>query len=719
MLMEHSRRIAVSVLIALILIATTSYAKERYAVLVGVGHYYHLDENHQLKGPANDVQLARNYLLSEGFDEGNIYWLADDAPVLPERANILNALEELDTKVQPGDFVLLHFSGHGSRQPAKTGDTEERDGYDEIFLPADADKWDEYVGSVENAITDNELGRFISSYRRKGCDVWLIADSCHSGTMTRGAGDDSVVERYTDPFLTLGVPVPEPSVDGEVSAFSGIEGPAMVDEYQDRDSGMLIAFSAAHTSERAPEMLLRTGTSDPQEEVRGLLSHHIFGSLSRFPGVSYRQLAQLVTDQYSSMPWSRSTPQFYGSDMDRVVFNGSDERATLFAAVRDAESTRLKVEAGTLRGFAMGARVALHEDAHDVDENLIGSGMVVAATATESDVDAEWGEDAEVPRHGKRVYVRLTVPAYSSQVVIGRLDTKHTKDNERLREIIAAVAPDVPLVEFADHRTDADYHAAFFEDRFWLLRRGQPLPCEHRKEITSEDCLEDRLEEEDREEETLLGSHVDGVRDLITKAARARTLTKLQQVVGLPGDLIVDVQVQRTTQDAPISRSDDPGPLHPGDRVGYSIENDGKTAWDVFFFYVNSQLGITALQTPGQSVRLLPGEVGKGPGERPWQIDDSTLGTESLVVIADPVRRVGGAVVDAVEADYSFLAQETHRVVRAAMKGKTEDLEDLLVQATLEALWANEDFPKVLTRGMGSPQEKAQIRVFTWTVERK
>ena len=703
MLIEHSHRVAVSVLISLILIATTSYAEERYAVLVGVGHYYHLDEKHQLKGPANDVQLARNYLLSEGFDEGNIYWLADDAPVLPERANILNALEELDRKVQAGDFVLLHFSGHGSRQPAKPGDTEERDGYDEIFLPADADRWDEYVGSVGNAITDNELGRFISSYRRKGCNVWLIADSCHSGTMTRGVGDDSVVERYTDPFLTLGVP--ERSVDGEVSAFSGIKGPAMVDEYQDRDSGMLIAFSAAHTSERAPEMLLRTGTSDPQEEVRGLLSHHIFGSLSRFPGVSYRQLAQLVTDQYASMPWSRSTPQFYGSDMDRVVFNGSDERATLFKATRDAESTRLKVDAGTLRGFAMGARVALHADARDVDENLIGSGMVVAATATESDVDAEWGEDAEVPHHSKPVYVRLTVPAYSSQVVIGRLDTKHTNDNERLREIITAVAPEVPLVEFADHRTDADYYAAFFEDRFWLLRRGQSLPCTQRKEITNEDDLCMCLKE--REEETLLWSPVDDVRELVTKAARARTLTKLQQVFGLPGDLIVDVQVQRAAQDAPISRSDDPGPLHPGDRLGYSIENDGKTAWDVFFFYVDSQLGITALQTLGQSVRVLPGEVDR---QSLGEIDDSTLGTESLVVIADPVRQVG----DAVEADYSFLAQEAH--VRTAVKGKTEDL---LVQATLEALWANEDFPKVLTRGMTSGQKEAQIRVFTWTVERK
>ena len=117
MLMEHSRRIAVSVLIALILPVATSHAQERYqeryAVLVGVGEYTYLEND--LKGPANDVQLARNYLLSEGFDANNIHWLADDAPITPERDNILKALEAVDARVQAGDFVLLHFSGHGSR----------------------------------------------------------------------------------------------------------------------------------------------------------------------------------------------------------------------------------------------------------------------------------------------------------------------------------------------------------------------------------------------------------------------------------------------------------------------------------------------------------------------------------------------------------------------------------------------------------------------------
>ena len=701
---KHRRAALYAALSVVILLATGSHAEERhagerYAVLVGVGEYTYLDND--LTGPPNDVRLARDYLIhEEGFEADNIYWLADDAPVAPVRNNILNALEDVDARIQAGDFVLLHFSGHGSRQPARAGDPDERDGYDEIFLPADADKWDAYIGSVKNAITDNELGGFISSYRNKGGDVWLIADSCHSGTMTKGVGDDMVVERYTDPVLALGVPS-ELGAVGAASDVLGPQGPVFADEYQQPESGMLIAFSAAHTSERAPEMPLPRRSESA--EVRGLLSHNIFSTLKLFPGVSYRQLAQLVTDRYASMPWYRSTPQFYGSDMDRVVFNGSEVREALFAATREEDSTRLSVDAGTLRGFDVGAHVALHADARDVEENLIGSGTVVAALPTESEIDAQWADGAKVPDHSKLVYARLTVPAYSSKVTVSRLETKDDDDNRRSGEIISNLS--VPLVEFSnDYDIAADYYATYFDGRFWLLRPGESLPCDVRKDVATADDLSKCLHE--RREETLLWSSAEEADDLVSKAARVRILTRLQAVVGVPGDLVVDVQVQRRGHDARVSRSDDAGPLYQGDRVFYRIENHGTAPWDVFFFYVASDLSITSLQRLGHSVRVEPEDV---EFRQLGAISDSTLGAESLVVIADPVR-----LGDAVEADYSFLAQEpgTFEVKGAPPPGA--------VQAALEALWTPNGHEDDLTsKGFDVGQKDAQIRVFTWTVERR
>ena len=167
----------------------------------------------------------------------------------------------------------------------------------------------------------------------------------------------------------------------------------------------------------------------PQAKPLGLLSHSIYTVLSRFPGVSYRQLAQLVSDQYASLPWLRSRPQFYGTDMDRVVFNGSGTRASLFQAKMDEDDhSRLTVSAGALRGFDVGAGVAVHASALGTDENLIGTGTVITATATEAVANVEWHDGAEMPAsHHIPVYVRLIQPAYEARVLIARLDTVRTK----------------------------------------------------------------------------------------------------------------------------------------------------------------------------------------------------------------------------------------------------------------------------------------------------
>ena len=192
-------------LAVLAVMATPCLAQERYALLVGVGRYPHLEAQMQLYGPRNDVRLAEVHLLAEGFKPGNIAILSDETTDPPDRAHIIGALETLKKRLQDGDFVLLYFSGHGSRQPVKTKSVEELDGYDEIFLPSDVRGWNKSIGAVQNAILDNEIGDFLKSYRRRGTNVWLIFDSCHSGTMTRGVGDDSVRARMV-PDEALGIP---------------------------------------------------------------------------------------------------------------------------------------------------------------------------------------------------------------------------------------------------------------------------------------------------------------------------------------------------------------------------------------------------------------------------------------------------------------------------------------------------------------------------------
>ncbi|WP_320416243.1 caspase family protein [Candidatus Reidiella endopervernicosa] len=100
--------------------STNLHASTRHALLVGVSEYPNLDEKFQLEGPKYDVRLARDFLIESGFDRKQMRVLADGvegADGLPTSAAIKQALASLANDSQKGDFVYVHFAGHGSQQP--------------------------------------------------------------------------------------------------------------------------------------------------------------------------------------------------------------------------------------------------------------------------------------------------------------------------------------------------------------------------------------------------------------------------------------------------------------------------------------------------------------------------------------------------------------------------------------------------------------------------
>ena len=142
-----------ALLLSTVLFATPALARENYALLIGASQYPSLDEKSWLKGPANDVTLVRTYLTTSApvaFAPQNVAVLADGVAgsQAPTLAAIRTAFADLTAQVQPGDFVYLHFSGHGSQAPAANPDTE-LDGLDELFLPTDIGVWSDAVGAVE------------------------------------------------------------------------------------------------------------------------------------------------------------------------------------------------------------------------------------------------------------------------------------------------------------------------------------------------------------------------------------------------------------------------------------------------------------------------------------------------------------------------------------------------------------------------------------------
>ncbi len=159
----------------------------KIALLVGCTKYDKLAENFWLHGPGNDVVLMRKVLTERfGFADRDIVTLAEGprAAGRPTRANIQRQFDRLAREARPGDQIVIVLGGHGSQQPDQEP-FDEPDGLDETFLPCDAGPWDGSKLAVHNAIIDDEMEVWTRAITDKGAALFLILDSCHSGTMAR------------------------------------------------------------------------------------------------------------------------------------------------------------------------------------------------------------------------------------------------------------------------------------------------------------------------------------------------------------------------------------------------------------------------------------------------------------------------------------------------------------------------------------------------------
>ncbi|XP_071690324.1 metacaspase-4-like isoform X10 [Rutidosis leptorrhynchoides] len=138
------------------------------AVLIGCNY---TGTKAELKGCSNDVKKMQRCLIDRyGFSEGDIKILidTDDSYTQPTGRNIRNALALLIKSAETGDVLFVHYSGHGTRLPAETGE-EDDTGYDECIVPCDM-----------NLITDDDIRELVDKVP-KGCRITFVSDSCHSG----------------------------------------------------------------------------------------------------------------------------------------------------------------------------------------------------------------------------------------------------------------------------------------------------------------------------------------------------------------------------------------------------------------------------------------------------------------------------------------------------------------------------------------------------------
>ena len=116
------------------------------------------------------------------------------------KAGIINAFNSLINRSQKGDIIYIQFSGHGQMMTDLNGD--EKDGFDEAWIPYDA--YLKYCSKDkgEKHLSDDEIAQYLSKLRSKiGSEgaIAVVVDACHSGDSTRDlCENDSVVVRGVD-----------------------------------------------------------------------------------------------------------------------------------------------------------------------------------------------------------------------------------------------------------------------------------------------------------------------------------------------------------------------------------------------------------------------------------------------------------------------------------------------------------------------------------------
>ncbi|MEZ5798617.1 MAG: caspase family protein [Paracoccaceae bacterium] len=220
---------------------------------------------------------------------------------------------------------------HGSQAPDASGD--EGGGYDEIFLPADAAGWKGAVGSVENAILDDELQGWAQALMDRDVALVGLIDACHSATGFRAVGGEGVA-RTLDPEA-LGIPAD--AVSAPATAATPLQG-----EY--------VFLYSSQSDERSFEYPFgEDGTWHGEFTLR------LSQVLMQAPQASWSQVLAAATDAMAQGP-ARQAPDGEGPLLDAQVFGTAT--ATERHALRGDT-----VEAGLLQGLDAGAELALYADA--------------------------------------------------------------------------------------------------------------------------------------------------------------------------------------------------------------------------------------------------------------------------------------------------------------------------------------------------------------------
>ena len=344
------------------------------ALVVGIDRY---EELPILAGAVNDARDIAQALRGAGIADLTV--LENEAAT---RARVTTEWRALAARAAPGDTLVLTYAGHGGQEPARVPATE-RDGLDETLLFGG---FRSSGAGTRERIFDDELHRWFREAGDRRLRVIFVADSCHSGTLTRSIDPRAPKGAVRNAHYTIS----DDMLD--------LELPADLAVPDDEALAHVSFLAAGQEHEQVPEVALpgTGGATEPRGALSYMFARALEGKADADGDGALRrsELWRFVRENVRMASEARQTPNLQpaGDSDDPVLLSRSSTRPPSGGQTADADPLRLAIL------HAAPATVA------KVWELLAGARVVPAGDAPDLIWDAAAGQavtgHGDVAAHG-------------------------------------------------------------------------------------------------------------------------------------------------------------------------------------------------------------------------------------------------------------------------------------------------------------------------------
>jgi len=368
-----------------------------HALLIGIDHYPPPDGLYpDLKGAVADASAMKHYLRKDlQIPEARIQALTSTAtpsgePLEPASRrptydNMVCALERLRLEANPGDQVLIYYSGHGGRTRTLIPEIKGAKAFDESLVPSDIGNPDEPY------LRDVELILIVQQMLLKELYVNLVLDCCHSGSALRGRSTPRGIR--TVDFRQRPATSKVASIRDLARHWQKLlsQGKSLREARPSKSwlpyPQRYACLAACQPRARAYEFPFRG------EGYRGVLTHYLLSALRHLgPGAKSGSLSTYIQSQIESSKnhHRRQVPLLQG-DPDQPFFRGRPQSLTARYSVPGVEVIEVdslrncvRLQTGRVHGVHPGARVAIYSPTSDSQTQAPTEAVVVESGAESS-----------------------------------------------------------------------------------------------------------------------------------------------------------------------------------------------------------------------------------------------------------------------------------------------------------------------------------------------